>query len=339
MKLSKQNLLFREIVLNNIDNHNKLNLFFYRVIIRYSIRFLSYKYSKLIINFFHFLTNDIKYKFLLSINLQYLDCLNEAKLSNWVKYIEIKNKVITNILLFCDNVNEKKAALFYSSLLKNDNQLFNNLYIKKDNSKIKILIYGPNAQAIPINDCDYNILILTKVPKFEINDFPEVFLFINNHTAKFLQKKDLDLISTNLTIFTDNTPLNWDKNKIIQCSLTPRSNLFSPMALQRILFQLLINYNNSSVNIIGFDLYTKKNGYSGNILTALPLSDKILSEKIICKSLLDHDPVFNYLYLKLVTKHFILMDKSKEFKNLLDIGLYNYLKLLSIERKFKLVTI
>ena len=77
-------------------------------------------------------------------------------------------------------------------------------------------------------------------------------------------------------------------------------------------FATAINYNNSSVNIIGFDLYTKNNGYSGNILTALPLSDKILSEKIICKSLLDHDPVFNYLYLKLVTKHFILMDKSKQ---------------------------
>ena len=339
MKLNKENLLFREIVLNNIENHNKLNLTFYRAIIRYSIRFLSYKYSKFIIRLFFFMTNDIKNKFLININLQYLDSINEAQLSNWVKYIEIKNKIVSNILNFCDNIKEKKAALFYSSLLKNDNQLFTNLFTEKDNRETKILIYGPNSQTIPINDCDYNILVLTKVPKFKINDFPEVFLFINNHTAKFLKKKDLDLIDSNLTIYTDDTPLNWGTIKTIQCNLTPRSNLFSPMALQRILFQLLINYNNSYVNIVGFDLYTKKNGYSGNILTALPLADKVLTEKIICKSLLDHDPVFNYLYLKIVLQHFKIMDKSKDLKNLLDMGLYDYLKLLSFARKFKLVTI
>jgi len=329
--LTKKNTLFREVILEkNIDR--SLKFFIYRLLVRYGIRIFGYKKSKIFYQIIKKLTINNYNKFFLDINILYLESITAVIINDWQKYIDSKIKLIHHILEKSKNKNEIEAALFYSKILDKKDIFFpdNN----KDKKVSKILIYGPNSNTQPINDKGYDILVLTKVPKFEIKDFDYVYIYLNNNIANSLEKKDLKLIKSNLFLFIDDTNLNWQDTNIYKTIHTPRSVLYSAMGLQRILYDLTFKHSNSFINILGFDMYTKTKGYSGKIQTSYPINNIELTEKIMCISLLTHDPVFNFLFTQQVLKNFILMDDSIEFKELIENDLNRYLALLSSNRKF-----
>jgi len=334
IQLSKKNTLFREVILEKIINRS-FKFLLYRSILRYGVRFFGFKKSKFIYHILNNVTSNNENKFLLETNILHLESINAAIINDWQRYITSKKKLIHHVLNKSNNQGEIEAANFYSKIFEKKPLFdeFNNI----NKNKSKILIYGPNSTAQPINNKGYDILVLSKMPNFEINDFDNVYIYLNNNIAKKVEKKDFQFIKSNLSLFIDNTKLNWEDSNIYKTTHSPRSVLYSPMGLQRILYDLTFKHSNSFINIQGFDMYTKSIGYSGNIKTLYPLKNIELTEKVMCISVLSHDPVFNFLFTKEVIKNFIFMDDSIEFKKLIENDLIKYLTLLSSTRKFNIL--
>ena len=334
IQLSKKNTLFREIIFEKIFNRS-FKFLLYRSIVRYGVRFFGFKKLKFIYHILNNVTSNTENKFFLETNILHLESINAVIINDWQKYITSKKKLIDLLLNKSNNQDEIDAAIFYTRILEKKNIFDNSTNINKNISKI--LIYGPNSTTQPFNNKAYNILVLTKIPNFEIKDFDNVYIYLNNNIAKNLEKKDLQFIKSNLSLFIDDTKLNWEDSNIYNTTHSPRSVLYSPMGLQRILYDLSFKHSNSLIDIQGFDMYTKTVAYSGNIKTLYPTKDKELTEKIMCISVLSHDPVFNFLFTKEIIKNFIFMDDSIEFKKLIENDLTKYLSILSSTRNFKIL--
>ena len=108
-------------------------------------------------------------------------------------------------------------------------------------------------------------------------------------------------------------------------------NLASPMALGRLLYNLVMEYGVFSCVIEGFDCYLDKGMYASYYPT---LSKDKRQEQLICSGLAGHDALYNFLYIKEVAGMLDITD-SVDFKKIIGMSGRLYLDKLSQIRKFE----
>jgi hypothetical protein len=230
----------------------------------------------------------------------------------WIDYID-KNPF---------NLDDKKVAHYYKSLLDFNNLNQISFTDKSDNSaRGNYFLYGPNCDIDPPKNLVNCSLILTKFPLFKLESLNPPMLFLNSHTSnQFDDGQLMDLSKQYRLILKNNRNID-GINKIVT---NPESELASSMGLNRILRHLLLTKKNRfSIEIVGFDLYSKESSYSNKILSAISkLDDKKKNFKILT-SLWKHDLIFNFLELKDLCSQIEIIN-SDDFKKVMSLSLLQY---------------
>jgi hypothetical protein len=349
-KLSKSSLIFREIIEKNTRNNRTLSVLLTRALIRYPVRIFSLNFSKILLkqylNLYKILFFKKKFyeKYLFKINIFRIECkifLANQKLNEYVKKkIEWSNFILSSSLI----EEEKKAASQYLNILKLYGYYGQKKFlvrshkikkIKNHKSKIrkKLYLYGPNSTLAPDLKYSKYTIVLTKPINHDISLFSNSFLILNSYTSNQLTKKDKKFLLKKY----DKIYLSRSKKKIKppfkKFDIGIGGHIASLMALGRILNQFSKMYPNSEFVIEGFDFYLSKNSYSGSTLTGFPLNFKLLTERLICESLFDHDPLFNFLYVKNIISK-IRIKESYKFLNIISLTSDQYFKKLCKVRDF-----
>jgi len=349
-KLSKSSLIFREIIEKNTRNNLTLSVLLIRGLIRYSVRIFSLNLSKILLkqylNLYEilFFKKKLYEKYLLKINIFRIETkifLANKSLNEYVKKkIEWSNFILRNSLI----EEEKKAASQYLNILKlyrfydakkilvRSNKI-KKIKNHKSKSIKKFYIYGPNSILPPDSKYSKYTIVFTKPTIHDISLFSNSILILNFYTSNQLTKKDKNFLLKKY----DKIYLSGYKKKIKppfkKFDIGIGGHIASPMALGRILNKFSKMYPNSEFVIEGFDFYMSKNSYSGSILTALPLNFKLLTERLICESLFDHDPLFNFLYVKNIISR-LRIKNSQKFLQIMNLSGNQYLTKLCTLRNF-----
>lgn len=346
-KLSRSSVIFREIFESNDINHGKIPILIIRALLRYTVRFCSLSFSsKLILNYlkvfekFDFLKNSY-YVYLLKINLYKIESRLYLANNQIKKYVDKKKDWSNFILQNSTSESEKDAAIHFNNTLNFFNKQKNSLSIKnkiyKKQKKIADInkyfyLYGPNSKLPPNSEFSNYTIILTKMTEFDISNFKESILILNSYTYLQLSQESKKLLiekydkiflpSKDKLIFPFK---NFDKGI--------EGHVCSPMNLGRILNFLNKKYINSQYIIDGFDFYLTENSYSKFVDTGFPLKKKKLTETLICHSLLNHEPLFNFLFVKKIVSELKIVN-SKNFLNIINLSGMEYLKKLKKIRNF-----
>lgn len=349
-KLSKSSLIFREIIEKNTRNNLTLSVLLIRALIRYSVRIFSLNSSKILLkqylNLYEilFFKKKLYGKYLLKINIFRIECkilLANKSLNEYVKKkIEWSNFILSNSLI----EEEKKAASQYLNILElfgyydQKKILVGSNKIKKiknckSKSIKKLYLYGPNSTLPPDPKYSKYTIVFTKPTIHDISLFSNSILILNSYTSNQLTKKDKHFLLKKY----DKIYLSRSKKKIKspfkKFDTGIEGHIASPMALGRILNKFSKMYPNSEFVIEGFDFYMSKNSYGGSILTGFPLNLKLLTKRLICESLFDHDPLFNFLYVKNIIYKIRIKDSYK-FLKIINLNPGQYLKKLCEVRDF-----
>jgi hypothetical protein len=346
-KLSKSSLIFREIIEKNTRNNLKLSFLVTRALIRYSVRIFSLNFGGILLKQYLilykiiFFKKKIYEKYILQINIFRIDCrilFADKKIDEYVKKrIEWSNFILSNSL----SKEEKNAALQYLRIFNifgyyNKKILASSVKtsIEKKNKK-KIYIYGPNSAFSPNPKYSRYTIVLTKMIDYDISNFKDSILILNYYTSNQLTKKNKELLLKKY----DKIYLSTSKNKIkypfkkFYKEKDIGGHIASPMALGRILNRLSNQYPNAEFIIEGFDFYLSKNAYNKYIKTGYPLKSNQLTELLICQSIFDHEPLFNFLYVKNIISKLKIKDSHK-FIEIMKLSGYQYLKRLYKFRNF-----
>ena len=106
------------------------------------------------------------------------------------------------------------------------------------------------------------------------------------------------------------------------------------MSLTTQIYNLKKKYPLISIIIEGYDLYTKKKMYSKNYnIFKTNTFKKKYTEATYCRSLMNHDPSYNFLLIRNLLDETYIHD-SNEFKQLLSLSLDDYLSKLFKVRDF-----
>ena len=111
-------------------------------------------------------------------------------------------------------------------------------------------------------------------------------------------------------------------------------NIAGPMALGRILYNLIQEYGEFTCVIEGFDFYLDRQGYQGYYPSLFRNSSNTTREQIICSGLANHDALYNFLYVKKKAENLNILD-SREFKKILKLSGEGYLSELAKTRNFR----
>lgn len=117
------------------------------------------------------------------------------------------------------------------------------------------------------------------------------------------------------------------------------SAIFSKFVyLLRKLFGL--NFDNYSMYILQiniFDFYLTKNAYNSRYPTSLISKNGVINNQEICTSLIEHDALYNFLYVKKMSE-ILNIKESKEFINIVNMTGQEYVKKLVHIRNFSGIT-
>jgi hypothetical protein len=313
---------FREII-PSITPESKFKEILVRSLIRYSVRFFgfysSYFFLSKILGTF---AQDTYSKAVLNINLFSIKSYIKMLEGDLEGYLNCKRMWIDYIDKNPFNLDDKKVAHYYKSLLDFNNLNQISFTDKSDNSaRGNYFLYGPNCDIDPPKNLVNCSLILTKFPLFKLESLNPPMLFLNSHTSnQFDDGQLMDLSKQYRLILKNNRNID-GINKIVT---NPESELASSMGLNRILRHLLLTKKNRfSIEIVGFDLYSKESSYSNKILSAISkLDDKKKNFKILT-SLWKHDLIFNFLELKDLCSQIEIIN-SDDFKKVMSLSLLQY---------------
>jgi len=346
-KLSKSSLIFREIIENNTKKNLKLSVLATRALIRYSVRIFSLNFSKILLKQYLilykiiFFKKKIYEKYILQINIFRIDCrilFADKKLDEYVKKrIEWANFILSNSL----SKEEKNAALQYLRILNifgyyKKKILANSVKTSKvKKNKKKLYIYGPNS-AFPPNPKYFKyIIVLTKMIDFDISNFKDSILILNYFTSNQLTEQNEKLLLkkyNKIYLSTSKKKIKYPFKKFYK-EKDIAGHIASSMALGRILNRLSNLYPNAEFIIEGFDFYLSKNAYNKYITTGYPLKFNQLTEYLICQSIFDHEPLFNFLYVKNIISR-LRIKNSQKFLEIMNLSGDQYLKKLYTLRNF-----
>jgi len=349
MNISEINLCeLREIYdVTPIDNLD-LRVKIIRVFIRYSLNFLPHFLNIKALKVFKFLSvliinKDInRYcKYLVKLNLfraNYLNYLRQNDFKNAVKQkIKWSKFVIkhSNDSIHIDNANDYLKVMGGSLLLTVKHQ--ENSLLHTQPSK-KFYIMGPNYSHNQ-NDLflDHTVVHL-KPFQSSVEKFSGSMLFLNDFTYRSLlssniKEQVIDLYDE-IYVSSKNEKLNFPFQR---AKFLSQGYIASPMALQRIIFNLTTNYPGCHLIIDGFDFYLSQNPYSDKkYFKKNRGKNSLMIEKEIIISLADHDFLFNFQLTKQLLKNATL-NGSQNFINLLDISSERYMKEIAIVRDFSVL--
>jgi hypothetical protein len=324
-----------------------------RLFIRYLIRLVGYdkglRVLKLALRLIDFMPSSsvVSYiKYLIRINLYKVNCkisLYTTGLSDSVaKKIEWSEYTISESTSLLSRSNAKG----YLSLLSRngfydkanfhpqpviDQRLATNSFNKN------IYIYGPNSKEPPSLKYKDYLLVVLKPVDFDLTPFKEKLLFVNGYyySEKLLNNKKLrsELFSLYGRVIVSSLS---DIVEPFEKAKFPMSgNISAPMALGRVIYNLIFMYGRSNCIIEGFDFYLNNETYANYYPTLTKIKGEV-DERTICESLAEHDALYNFLYVKELAEYLNIED-STEFKDIINKSGGWYLSSLNGTRNFSLL--
>lgn len=333
-------------------NNNALLIKLFRLLIRYIVRVFGYKYSLVLIKFIYLFVSSYVWMF------------KGKELYNYVNYLYKINKCNVKLYFYVINnkffkFNDEKINLIKyifsntsNEIIKSDAQKYLNLYdykynqnskdsvtdsISKENhDPKKIYLYGPNTDSPPNEEYFDRTIVLSKPTKHDLSNFKKRILFLNSYTYQVYKTQPLELkklraIYEEIYITCLHSEVDNDLNRSLFYTHTP---YFGEMSLITQIYNLKKKYQLISIIIEGYDLYTKKKMYSEdyNFFKTNTFKKKY-NEATYCRSLMNHDPSYNFLLAKKLLKEMYIHD-SYEFKQLLSLSCDDYLSKLFKIRDF-----
>jgi hypothetical protein len=321
-----------------------------RLFIRYSTRFAGFyvgsKILSLLLGVIK-LTNSSTTKeyilYILTINMLNIEYLLYLSNNNLSAAVLKKNEWAEFTLKFSRSAKSRWTARNYLSLLSR-----HEFYSMKDNacdavintevlnkkSDLKFYIYGPNAISAPSKKYKDHILVFLKPIDVDVSQYKGSILFLNGVyyrtvvlgntllKEKLIEKYSKIIVSCRTSVL----------DKPFQRARFPMvDNIAAPMALGRLLYNLVTEYGTFSCVIDGFDFYLDKKMYASYYPS---LSKDKRQEQLICSGLAGHDALYNFLYLKEIASMLTLID-SFNFIKILKMEGSEYLYKLSQVRKFE----
>ena len=203
-------------------------------------------------------------------------------------------------------------------------------------SETKFYIYGPNAGSPPSIKYKDHVLVLMKPIAADVSLYRGAVLFLNSVYYNGVVCKN-DKLSYEITNKYGKLYVNCRRAGLpppfIRSKFPMGGDIASAQGLGRVLYNLIRQYGKFSCVIEGFDLYLKPTVY-GSYYPAL-LRDKhgMLIESAICHSLVDHDALYNFLYMKELSGMLDIVD-SADFRRIIELSGERYLDELSKVRNF-----
>ena len=204
-------------------------------------------------------------------------------------------------------------------------------------SEKKFYIYGPNAKAGPSSKYEDYVLIMMKPMDIDVGAYNEAMLFVNSvyYSSAVCKNEKLksDLITKYREIYVSCREAVLSE-PFIRSKFPMGDQLASPMALGRVLYNLMMRYGKFSCVIEGFDFYLDSAMYGTYYPTLNRDKNNMINEQVICSSLADHDALYNFLYVKEIVGKIDIVD-SVDFKSTIKLTGERYLDELSRVRTFE----
>jgi hypothetical protein len=338
-------MMFREVteIIDSVNNKS-FKIISIRLLIRYLTRFFGFKNASFLLSLLLFLfkKNSLvqKYNFglyLIEINIYRNNCLDlfkKGEVSNqniekrkWAKFIidSSKNKIAI-----------RNARDYLKLIYDYDNYQFILSSTQKKPNK-KIYLYGPKAEYLSSHyDCT---IVLTKPVTQDLSGYKGSILFLNSYYFNKMVAHNKELQESLLKKYDEiyvscaHSNLREGFIRINPLLEFDSGYLSGPMALGRLTQFLLKNYSVESCIVEGYDFYLSSELYNSHYPTSLRLSNGGFSEKLVCWSLVDHDALYNFLYVKKVFES-IQIIKSKSFHNIIKMSGEEYMEKLFNIRDF-----
>jgi len=324
-----------------------------RIFIRYTTRWAGYSISVRIFRIILRLLNrlasflDVSYiTYLFKINMYNIEYREAIYRSGLESSVSKKNEWAEYTIMHSKSMHARLNAKVYLSLLsrhgfyKNTtsyNQPIINPKLFAKSTNKKFYIYGPNAKNPPNPKYKDHVLVVLKPIDFNLTDFRQKLLFVNGYYyfAKLLDDGELrsQLIDIYGRVIVSS--LSTIDRPLEQAKFPMSGNIASPMALGRVIYNLLYRHGSFTCVIEGFDFYLDNDMYA-SYYPSLTRNKGKVDEQIICDSLAVHDAVFNFLYVKELCEYLNVHD-SHDFKELYTKSGNWYLSKLQEIRNFKLL--
>jgi len=324
-----------------------------RVFIRYTTRFAGYSISRriflIILRLLNYLDSflDVVYLiYLFKINIYKIEHREAMYRSGLPSSVNKKNEWAEYTIMHSKSMSARLNAKVYLSLLsrhgfyKNTssyNQPIINPKLFSKSTNKKFYIYGPNAKNPPNPKYKDHILVVLKPIDFNLTDFKEKLLFVNGAYYLIKMVNDSELCSKLIDVYgrVIVSSLSTIDRPLEQAKFPMSGNIAAPMALGRVIYNLLYRYGSFKCVIEGFDFYLDNDMYASYYPSLTRTKDKI-DEQIICDSLAAHDALYNFLYVKELCEYLNVHD-SYDFKQLYTKSGNWYLSKLQEIRNFELL--
>ena len=284
-----------------------------RIFVRYTTRLLGYSISQNLFKVISKLLNGLE-SFLDVVYINYLFKINTYKIQNreamykegLLSAVHKKNEWAEYTIMHSRSMQSRLNAKVYLSLLsrhgfyKNSNfnykqPIISPKLLTKSTNK-KIYIYGPNAKKPPnLKYKDY-LLVVLKPIDFDVTDFKEKLLFVNGfyYLTKMVNNRDLRAKLIDLYGQIIVSSLSSIDSPLEQAKFPLSGNIAAPMALGRVIYNLIHRFGSFTCVIEGFDFYLYNDMYASYYPSLARTKDKV-DEQLICDSLAVHDALFNFL--------------------------------------------
>ena len=280
-------------------------------------------------------------RYILAINkirIEYLGSLSNNKLHEAVLK---KNEWAELALKESMSLVSRRTAKGYLSLLSkhghHNGEYRECTYAAAKVSEKKFYIYGPNANAGPSSKYEDYVLVMMKPMDIDVGAYNKAMLFLNSQyysTAVCKNEKlKSELIAKYQEIYVSCREAVLSE-PFIRSKFPMGDQLASPMALGRVLYNLMMRYGKFSCVIEGFDFYLDSAMYGKYYPTLNRDKNNMINEQVICSSLADHDALYNFLYVKEIVEKIDIVD-SVDFKSTIELTGERYLNELSRVRTFE----
>ena len=281
------------------------------------------------------MVNKFNIEYLLSVANNNFNGAMDKK-SQWAEYTlqhskDLKSKWATKNYLSLLQKNN-----FYDKDIRSSNHLILPLIAKK-RSELKFYIFGPNSKNGPSGKYKDHILVFLKPMDFEISNFKGSILFTNGIYYRSIVANSRD-IRNHLTSKYSEIIVSCQTSALAlpfkRAKFPISDNIAAPMALGRVLYNLIYTHGSFNCVIEGFDFYLSEEMYSKSYPSLARQADNSINEQLICSGLVAHDALYNFLYVRELVSMLNLKD-SGSFKNLIKMDGHMYLNKLANVRNFK----
>jgi len=324
-----------------------------RIFIRYFTRLMGYDISQVIFLIIVRLLNtlekffDVAYiTYLFKINIYQIKFRRTMASNDLLLAVGIKNEWAEYVIMKSKSMMSRLNAKLYLSLLSRHRfykkkspyiqSIINPILLNKSTEK-KFYIYGPNANSPPNHKYKEYVLVVLKPIDFNLSHIREKLLFVNGayYLSKMVDNKGYSqkLVDIYGKVIVSN--LSEIDSPLERANIPMFGNIAGPMALGRIIYNLLYRYGRFTCVIEGFDLYTYNKMYS-SYYPSLAREKERIDERLICDSLAVHDALYNFLYVKELCKYLKILD-SDNFKKIYKRSGDWYLSRLQKIRNFELL--